>query len=276
MTQFARLARTPATAPEQPAASSLGTRSTGTRSTGQVSARLRKLAASASTGTLPLTGSSTGVISLRAGKVVGAESSRTPGLGTGLAAWPLTSVPAAGSRDDGGSSLPEAAFVATLTLLEPTVDAVLDLIISRARCGRFRPAKGRAADPPLALPVEALLIEVGRRQRLLQQMGAAVTPDTVVTRHAHVLSPRFQVTAHQWALLIRAGTGITARGLAFELGRGVFGTTAEVYRLMALRLLIVADDPGQGSQDPVARGGLDREPMAVSFIRAVSDEKGDH
>lgn len=102
-------------------------------------------------------------------------------------------------------------------------------------------------------------------------MADTVTLDTGVTRNARVQAPRFQITALQWALLIRAGPGTTPRELAFALGRSVFGTTAEVYRLMALRLLSVADDPGQGSQGRASIAAPDRGPMAVSFIRALSD-----
>jgi hypothetical protein len=288
MSQSARLppspaparVRRPRTAAGRTGASSTGTGSTGTgsKSAGRtgagraatVSARLGKLAAAGSSGTLPLTGTSEGVIHLRDGQVTGAESSGTPGPGTGLAGRPLTSVQTAGNRAQPASPLCDPALAAALTLLEPTVDAVLDLIVSQASCARFRAVKGQAAEPALALPVTALLTEVARRQRLLHQMARAVTADTVVTRNARIQAPRFQVTAHQWALLIRTGTPITPRALAFELGRSVFGTTAEVHRLMALRLLSAADYPGQRSPD------LDGGPMAVSFIRAVSDEKGEH
>ena len=110
---------------------------------GQLTARLRKLAAAGSTGTLPLTGARDGTIHLRTGQVTRAESSRTPGPGTGLAARPLASVPAPADRGQHASSLPDPAMAAALTLLEPAVDAVLDLIVAKASCGRFRPVKGR-------------------------------------------------------------------------------------------------------------------------------------
>jgi hypothetical protein len=161
-------------------------------------------------------------------------------------------------------------MAAALTLLEPAVDAVLDLIVAEVSCGRFRPVKGPTAEPPIALPVEPLLAEIARRRQLLHQMAKTVTPDTVVTRNPRIQAPRFQITALQWALLIRAGAGTTPRDLAFALARSVFGTTAEVGRLMALRLLSVAEDPGQGSQDRASSPAPDREPT-VSFIRALSD-----
>jgi hypothetical protein len=90
-------------------------------------------------------------------------------------------------------------------------------------------------------------------------------------RTPRIQAPRFQITALQWALLIRAGAGTSPRDLAFALGRSVFGTTAEVYRLMALRLLSVADDPGPASQDHAGRPVPGRGPLAVSFVRALSE-----
>jgi hypothetical protein len=287
MSQFARLSRNPAAGPARSgAADGVGTSARGGPAgspgsgtaprapagrPGQLTARLRKLAVAGRTGTLPLTGARDGTIHLRAGQVTGAESSRTPGPGPGFAARPLASVPAAADRGQPASPLPDPAMSAALTLLEPAVDAVLDLILAEASCGRFRPVKGPTADPPIALPAEPLLAEIARRQRLLEQMAKTVTPDTLVTRNPAVQAPRFQITALQWALLIRAGTATTPRDLAFALGRSVFGTTAEVYRLMALRLLTGADDQGQGSADRASTKATDRGPMAVSFIRALSD-----
>ena len=69
-----------------------------------------------------------------------------------------------------------------------------------------------------------------------------------------------QVSARQWAVLIRVRPGTTPRALAWELRRSVFSTTAEVYRLLVLRLLSAA---GQGGR-PAAGG-----PALISFIRAI-------
>jgi hypothetical protein len=290
MSQFAPLASNPAGRPARPArsgsAGGVGTsaqarpsgspgsgaapRAAASRA-GQLTARLRKLAAAGSTGTLPVTGARDGTIHLRAGQVTGAESSRTPGPGPGLAARPLASVPAPADRGQPGSALPDPAMAAALTLLEPAVDAVLDLMLAEVSCGRFRPVKSPTADPPIALPMEPLLAEIARRQQLLRQMANTVTPDTLVTRNPAVLAPRFQITALQWALLIRAGTATTPRDLAFALGRSVFGATSEVYRLMALRLLSGAHGQGQGSENRASTKAPDRGPMTVSFIRALSD-----
>jgi hypothetical protein len=109
---------------------------------------------------------------------------------------------------------------------------------------------------------------VQRRQHLLRQMSGSLTPDTVVRRNPQLASPRVQVSALQWAILIRAGTGTTPRDLAWQLGRGVFGTTAEVYRLMALGLLSAGGHQGPAGEQEAA----DRGSMAMSFIQAVSDE----
>ena len=75
----------------------------------------------------------------------------------------------------------------------------------------------------------------------------------------------------QWALLIRVRDGSTPRSLAWELGRSVFGTTLEIYRLLALRLL--------SSAGPRAhRNGREPEygPATMSFVRAVSAEAVSH
>jgi hypothetical protein len=65
-----------------------------------------------------------------------------------------------------------------------------------------------------------------------------------------------QVSALQWALLLRVRGGATPRRLAMELRRSVFGTTLEVHRLVKLGLL-----RGPGGAQP------------LSFIRAVTDER---
>jgi hypothetical protein len=205
-----------------------------------VLARLIKLAAAGSSGVLPLSGRSEGAIHVREGRVVLASSSRTP-------------------------DVPDSV----LTVLEPIVDAVLDLVVSKSACGRFRSARSSAArselgPPGPGLPVGALMTELARRRRLLAQMSGSVTPDTVVIRNPSLSVPRVQVSALQWALVIRCRIGITPRDLAFELGRSVFGTTADVHRLMTMRLLC-----------PAAEGGRALDPVATSFIRAVPDEKGD-
>jgi hypothetical protein len=152
-----------------------------------------------------------------------------------------------------------------LNMLEPTIDAVFDLVVSQSACGRFKSARGSGAGLADGMAVDVLLAELARREHLLRQMSGALTADTAVIRNPRLSAPRVQVSALQWALIIRAARGITPRDLAFELGRSVFGTTAEVYRLVALRLLSVADDSGRP-----------RDPLALSFIRAVSDEKGDN
>jgi hypothetical protein len=88
VSQFARVSRAPAGNAATPArAARTGTAgSTGRAAVsrpGQLTARLRKLAAAGSTGALPLTGAREGTIHLRAGQVTRAESSWTPGPGTG-------------------------------------------------------------------------------------------------------------------------------------------------------------------------------------------------
>jgi hypothetical protein len=65
---------------------------------------------------------------------------------------------------------------------------------------------------------------------------------------------------------MRSGAGATPRGLAVQLGRSVFGTTIEVYRLVELGLLIV---PGRPAAPAAARAA-----ETMSFIRAVAGGRG--
>jgi hypothetical protein len=258
----------------QPARSGQPARSA--RSKDSVAGRLRRLAAASSTGTLPFAGASEGTIVFRQGLVVAAESSGTPGRGAG---WSPAASPRLALAQAGVEEAP-APLARALAETEPMIDAVLDLMSGRSSPSRFRSAKGRGTPPagqgtpPAAgLQVEALLGEVRRRQHLLAQMSGSLTPDTVVRRNPELASPRVQVSALQWALIIRAGAWTTPRELAWQLGRSVFGTTAEVYRLMALRLLSVADDQGPAAgqlpPEPSERG-----PLALSFIQAATADGG--
>ena len=154
-------------------------------------------------------------------------------------------------------------------MAEPTIDATVDLLSSESRFGKFRSAKTpvHAAVPGIGL--EDLLTEVARRQRILHQLAPVVTADTVVARNPFLSTPDIGVLAPQWALLVRVRDGSTPRALAWELGRSVFGTTLEVYRLLALRLLSSADHRAhRNGQEP--RYG----PATMSFVRAVSPEEG--
>ena len=64
-------------------------------------------------------------------------------------------------------------------------------------------------------------------------------------------------------MLIRVTHGSTPRNVAWDLGRSVFCTVTDAYRLLVLRLLLAA---GQ-----VPEHGL----AVMSFVRAASLKKGD-
>jgi hypothetical protein len=183
-----------------------------------------------------------------------------------------------GPAGDANAGQPERDLLAQLLRVEPAIDAVLDLVLSQSAIGRFRTGKRRSGPELVSLPADWLITEIARRLHLVRQMAVLVTADTAVSRSPRLHADRVQVSALQWALLIRAGTATTPRTLACALGRGVFGTTTEVYQLVALRLLSVADQVG-GAADLRQRdalGPLEPCPGAISFLRAVSDEKGDH
>jgi hypothetical protein len=235
-----------------------------------IAARLRKLAAEGSTGMLPMSGHGDGAIFFYGGQVVYAESSRTPApprreggpAALGLALGDA-SAPSAGAEPAAVPSL--ARLVAVLALTEPTIDAITDLVSSESRYAKFRPSDAPPVAQPSPLSMELVLTEVERRRQVLRQLAPVVTADTTIARHAPRDSPRFQVSAPQWALLVRAGDGTTPRTLAMALGRSVFGTTIEVYRLLALGLLAAPGQPRTPSAGQAA---------VMSFMRAVAEAGG--
>jgi hypothetical protein len=245
-----------------------------------IAARLRKLAEDGSTGMLPVSGRGDGAVFFRGGRVVYAESSRTalPGpRATGLDVFGLVpgEAPCSAGEGHGGETGLVAVRRASrlgsfLEVTELVIDALTELLSSESRYARFRPAEVLPVGqgPPIA--VEALLTEVQRRHEVLRQLAAVVCPDTVVACDPSLDLPSAQVLPAQWALLVRAGDATTPRGLATQLGRSVFGTTIEVYRLIELGLLVV---PGRTT---VPAGGQDagRPATTMSFIRAVSGGRG--
>jgi len=215
-----------------------------------VAGRLQKLATAGSTGMLPFAGPGEGAIYFQDGRVVYAESERTPGPG-GPAPQP------------GGELPPLAGLLAIRTSTEPVLDAVLELLTAQQRYGKFRPSRRPPATLTPGITVAALLAETRRREWLLNQLSALVTPDTAVARNPGLRTDSIRITAWQWALLIRVGHSRTPRDLAWDLGRSVFGTTIDVYRLLVMRLLSA---PAQAPERGLA---------LMSFVRAASVRKGD-
>jgi hypothetical protein len=211
--------------------------------------RLQKLAAAGGTGMLPFSGSGEGAIYLQAGRVIYAESERTP--------WPADAFPGQASELP-----PLAELLAIRTATEPVLDAVLELFTSQQRYAKFRPSRQPAAKLTRGISVDALLTEIRRRQRLMNQLSALLTPDTAVARNPGLRNDSIRISAWQWALLIRAGHSRTPRDLAWDLGRSVFGTTIDVYRLVVMRLLSA---PGQAPERGLA---------LMSFARAAPVRKG--
>jgi len=240
-----------------------------------IAARLRKLAAARSTGMLPFPGDNDGALYFRDGNVIFAESKRTPGLVPPDGLQPAPPDPGSPPADPVLAGRPRlsGSLAALLAVTEQTADAALELLSSESRFARFRSTRALGFTTAASLPVEWLLAEVTRRQRLLRQLSAILTPDTAVTRHPHLDVPGVQVSARQWALLIRVRDEATPRDLAWELGRSVFGTTAEVYRLIVLRLLSAA---GTRAAPPGGQPGQPGEPnpAVLSFIRAVPGGEG--
>lgn len=224
-----------------------------------LASRLTKLAAAGSSGVAPVSSPVAGAIYFQDGRVVFAECGRTP--------HPTQLSSSLGAMLAGG---------------EATVDAALELLSNRSTSGRFRPMAQPARDASFdsnlrfdgnfsldshvsldgnsSFEVEGLLAEVARRRRLLRQM-AGFTADSPLARNPSLPAERMQVSAGQWALIIRVYPGSTSRGLAWALGRSVFSTTSEIYRLIVLGL-VTAEVVPDGGAEP------------VSFTRALTSEKG--
>jgi hypothetical protein len=230
-----------------------------------VALRLGKLAEAARTGSLDLSGDSGGAIYLSAGDIMAADSERTPSLAARTRTEP------AGSR--------EGTWLAT----EATIDAAMDLMSVRPGHVRFTepgPETGPGI-PPIpgipGMPLATLMAEVTRRHRLLEQIAAVLTPDAAVARNLRLRSRAVHVSDSQWAILMRLGQPVTPRDLALELGQSVFGTTIEVYRMVIMDLVSVADAParpaepdGDVSRIRASRIGASRIWPALSFIRALT------
>ena len=189
-----------------------------------IEARLRKLAATASTGLLPLSGHGDGAIFFRGGRVVYAESTRTPTpvrRSGGLAALGLAAADA--SPASHGAELVampslERLF-GMLALTEPTIDAITELLSNESRYAKFRPSDYPAAGQLSPLSIEAVLTEVERRRQVLRQLAPVVTADSPVVRFAPRDRPRFQVSGSQWALLVRTGAGSTPEVARDDAGK---------------------------------------------------------
>ena len=241
-----------------------------------IAARLRKLAEEECTGMLPVSGRGEGAIFFRGGQVVYAESSRTPLPGpraTGLDVLGL--LPAEAAAGPGGALAgsvavrPASRLGGLLELTELVIDALTELLSSESRYAKFRQADVLPVGQGRPIAVETLLAEVQRRHEVLRQLAPVITPDTAVGCEPLLAAPSAQVSPVQWALLGRAVEVTTPRLVSMQLGRSVFGTTIEAYRLVELGLLAV---PGRQAA-PAGEAAAGR-PAAMSFIRAVSGGKG--
>ena len=235
-----------------------------------IAARLRKLAAAEGTGMLPVSGAGDGAFFLHGGLIVHAESSRT----TSRRISPERTSPERTSPER--TSLQRADGLAAwvtglLSVTELIIDAATDLLSSESRYAKFRQAdvSSRARVSPISpispIPVTALLAEVERRHHLLRQLAEVVTADTRVVRNGSPDWPLRQVSRPQWALVMGIADGRTPRSLAMELGRSVFATTVEIYRLIMLGLLAVPGNPPAGAAGP---GEM------MPFTRAMDNGRG--
>ena len=216
--------------------------------------QLGRLAVERRTGFLQLPGDASRAIHLREGQVVYAESPRTPGLSSRLAQLPPAPEPG-----------PLGSLQHDLMVREATVDAALDLLTASGRHWRFRTGGVPGGTGGISLPVEVLLAEVMRRQEIVRQMAGVLTADTPVSRNPRLAADSIQVSATQWSVLTLLDGAATPRELAMRASRSVFGTTIEVFRLIALSLLSTeGNPPAPGGTD----GIVGQRRAGISFIRA--------
>jgi len=253
-----------------------------------IAARLRKLAATGGTGMLPVSGSGDGAFFLHGGQVVHAESSRTSSRRTaGLAALGLGAARAESTDEEpvdrepididrvpvstgpGGAELVAVPSIGQVTgllaMAELTIDAATELLSSESRYAKFRQSGVPFRPRARPIPVTALLTEVERRHHVLRQIEGAVTADTRVVRNGSPDWQLRQVSRPQWALVMGIADGRTPRSLAMELGRSVFATTVEIYRLIMLGLLAVPGNPSAGAAGPAEM---------MPFTRAMYNGRG--
>lgn len=215
-----------------------------------VAIRLGKLAEAGQTGSLHLSGDSGGVIYVSEGDIVAAGSRRTPSLADRI------------GKEKAGSLA--RGWLAT----EATIDAAMELMSARPRHVRFAEPEEEPDLPGIpGLPLTALLAEVTRRHKLLEQIAAVLTPDTAVARNLRLRSRAVHVSDGQWAILLQLGQPVTPRALALGLGQSVFGMTIEVYRMVIMGLVSVVDAMARAA-DPA--GETSRGRSTLSFIRALA------
>ncbi|TQM76178.1 DUF4388 domain-containing protein [Thermopolyspora flexuosa] len=261
--------------------------------------RLTRLAEAGRTGVLRVSGDDGGAIHLRDGAIVYAECRRTPDPGRWFAhlagpvpdAFPTAPPGALPGPEPGpdpvaapGTDTPglDRDLAWAYAVREATLDAALELLSARPRYAlrqRFRDSEPPVTHGMAGWPLAELLTEVERRRHLMRQMATSPVPltaDTPLVRVPDLAAPRMQVSALQWALLIRVDGTATPRTLAWEIGNSVFATTLEVFRLIALRFLTVAQPaasrnppppgaPARPEGEAVPGGGR----PVVSFLRAV-------
>jgi hypothetical protein len=221
----------------------------------RIQGELRTLAAAGRTGALHLVGRPGGMVYLSGGRVVHVEAWTTPGAeahllhgALGRREWGelLAGMHSARGRD--------AAVERTRELLRRGAVRPLDVDLAQQRavadagCALLatehttvsRSRFLRDEHPWLSLPgprsVDDLADEARRHRGLLDRAGDAIGPDTVLTRVPELPWPAIRLSAAQWDLATLA-EGVSARDLAWLLGRSVLATTLEVCRLERLGLL---------------------------------------
>lgn len=125
--------------------------------------------------------------------------------------------------------------------LSAMFDAALCVLPMTAGTYRFAPDDRHWLGIVRPVGIDMLAREVARRQAMLDRLDGPVLTQTATVRPVRRLQGgRVTVTARQWAVLMHANGQRTIRDLAWMLGRGVFGVTVEIHRLITRGMLEVA------------------------------------
>ncbi|AEV82345.1 ADAM 12 protein [Actinoplanes sp. SE50] len=212
---------------------------------------LSQVAGERQTGALVMGGHPGGAVYVFEGRVIYAESPAAPGVGELLTSsgrlagrtW-QNALDLGTSTARVGRLLVEQGHLTQgeleLCVLGATYDAAYFALAAPSGPVEFLPAATHWLGPVVHIDAAAVLREVGRRVKLLDDIHPSARIDTApvspVTRPPR---ERVTITAAQWELLIHADGQRTPADLALLLGRAGYATIQELRRLAALGLIEV-------------------------------------
>jgi hypothetical protein len=123
------------------------------------------------------------------------------------------------------------------------------------------------------LEASLVVAEVARRIAILEQLRAAVAPETLLTRASRLPQQKVRLSAAQWDLIRTTDGATSVCRMAWLLGRGVFTTTLEAYALIRLGILTTTDSPALAIRTELSfRDGLRGRPNVPVTHLAEADQ----